>query len=172
MGCNQTKQADNQKANESRQVKTASTTGTSTTPVGMPGDEKTKAALQQQLSQSVNDKREAETDYFKKIIDRTVSDLIDVSTGVNVLESRDAKERVKSYSKQIRVAQKKPKDTQDPFALPLVSVTNNNALAANLLADTRLTEQENEFITKSCASFSRATQMSIQDCGPIVVSFG
>eukprot|EP00027_Filamoeba_sp_ATCC50430_P008003 CAMPEP_0168548090 /NCGR_PEP_ID=MMETSP0413-20121227/4378_1 /TAXON_ID=136452 /ORGANISM="Filamoeba nolandi, Strain NC-AS-23-1" /LENGTH=147 /DNA_ID=CAMNT_0008578375 /DNA_START=49 /DNA_END=489 /DNA_ORIENTATION=+ len=143
MGCNQGKSADINKSQErSRQPpqeKKSPQQHTASKSIGVADQNKPDPAAFN-LGKSYTDEREAETDYFKKIIDNTASNLIDVSTTVAHLESIDVVLRQKDYKKSVQIGTAKVNSTT-LNALP--SASNNTAA---ILSHITLTEADNELI--------------------------
>eukprot|EP01114_Cavostelium_apophysatum_P011712 TRINITY_DN2611_c0_g1_i1.p1 TRINITY_DN2611_c0_g1~~TRINITY_DN2611_c0_g1_i1.p1 ORF type:complete len:167 (+),score=24.55 TRINITY_DN2611_c0_g1_i1:194-694(+) len=166
MGCNQTKNEDVKKSQEprARQVN-ASPQATTTTAISVGvSPEKHNKADDLNLGKSYTDQREKEKeiDYFKKIIDKTAINFIDVSSAVAPLENRDAIDRAKDYEHVVRSIKV---SNLSLFTVP-------SPASSSVETGKSIDNEDREFLANCGDQLSAAFKgMQVKDCGPIVVSF-
>ncbi|GAM27710.1 hypothetical protein SAMD00019534_108860, partial [Acytostelium subglobosum LB1] len=165
MGCNQSKNEDNQKADERKRnpdVKEPISAQTPSKQIGVPIKE------EEQPDVSYSQMREMDNDYFKDIIDRTAQKFIDVST-VGPEAADVFLEREKDYSSQIK--ETSIGKSSILYSLPHLSQSCQMANLHNLLSQP--VPFDNELMTKCSSSISSAIgNIHVKDCGELVVFFG
>eukprot|EP01102_Stenamoeba_stenopodia_P019010 TRINITY_DN7065_c0_g1_i1.p1 TRINITY_DN7065_c0_g1~~TRINITY_DN7065_c0_g1_i1.p1 ORF type:complete len:188 (-),score=44.92 TRINITY_DN7065_c0_g1_i1:101-580(-) len=156
MGCNQS-QSEDVRHDQARQREEAEASVARQRTKPIPAEQEVV-----EISGGYGDKRERENDFFKEIIERTSKNLIDVTQAPAPLEHKDAIERVRDYGEH--ALNNVNINGHSVGTLPITkTVPPGQVLAAPLSA--------NDYSYGCRAMAAALSQMTVRDCGDIVVKF-
>lgn len=167
MGCNGSKAEDIRQSRDRRPADNAQAKGGSR-PIGAPA---TPSKADVGVAASYHEKREADSDFLKNLVERTSQNLIDVSQGSNVMfDPSIVQSRQKEYQrKQVLKRGAVKAEAASLFAMPSPSKANS----AKLLSEPAVSSADRALLLDGGGALAAAFgKISILDCGELVVSFG
>ncbi|KAL6053129.1 hypothetical protein QOT17_011627 [Balamuthia mandrillaris] len=184
MGCNSSKSGDVQEARkrERQQAQTASkqpaqfpgsSKATSSRPIGAQGGPSGASDGEEiKFGTSYTDRRQGESDYLKNLVEKTSQNLIDVSQSNVGMDATTVEQRKKDYREResVRSVLESAVPAISLLSLPAASTTAEDipALLSSLVEAPKL-----QFMGTCGQELSSAfLDMTVQDCGDLVIPFG